>query len=266
MGSGKVIGFLGLVIGSSLLAPAHAGPTVQVVATDPAGSEVTLGRNQDFYLRLHYQADRPLRIWVRPYFQDTPVQAGTNPSRLYPAGSGEALGWFFLFRPGTRVDEVRISAGNGSRAGTRVVATYPVEILGGNLPDEGQTRPDWVDRLKAFDAAAQEAGVARQRGEPPAAGETAALGGLVLGALALGGAGLVAPWWGVWRWRGGWRIAAGGPAGLMAFVLLRLLFGVAEDPSSHNLWPFELLLAGVFNTAFMLILVATRKILGAEAP
>src|SRR3546814_2356088 len=48
---------------------------------------------------------------------------------------------------------------------------------------------------------------------------------------------LALPAWALWRWRGGWRIAAMVPAALMAFVVLRIVVGVAIDPTSHNLWP-----------------------------
>jgi len=34
------------------------------------------------------------------------------------------------------------------------------------------------------------------------------------------------------------------PALWMAFVLLRILIGVWIDPTSHNLWPFEILISG----------------------
>lgn len=47
---------------------------------------------------------------------------------------------------------------------------------------------------------------------------------------------LAAP--GLWRWRGGWRIAAA-PAMVMSFVVLRIVVDTARDPTSRNLWPFE---------------------------
>src|SRR3546814_20425384 len=64
-------------------------------------------RSSDLYLRIAYRADEPVHIWARPWFQGRGVAAGSNPSPRYDAGSGEALGWFFL-DPGQQVDEVRI--------------------------------------------------------------------------------------------------------------------------------------------------------------
>lgn len=91
---------------------AHATTQVEVVGTYPAGDAVALGRNQNSYFHLHYTSDQPVHIWARPYFEGETVNAGSNPSRANPAGSGEALGWFFLFDPGMQVDEIRISAGD----------------------------------------------------------------------------------------------------------------------------------------------------------
>jgi len=68
----------------------------------------------------------------------------------------------------------------------------------------------------------------------------------------------------VWRWCEGWRIAAAVPAAMMAFVVVRLIIGVARDPTSHNLWPFEILQAGALSVAIMLALFAARRISGAS--
>src|SRR3546814_1297598 len=99
-----------LVLGGS----AWAAVEVEVVEAWPAGDAVTIGTNQNYNLRIAYRADEPVRIWARPWFQGREVAAGSNPSPRYDAGSGEALGWFFL-APGQQVDEVRIRAGDGSR-------------------------------------------------------------------------------------------------------------------------------------------------------
>jgi len=262
----RVTTILFLVLGIWLGAAtgAHAATTVQVVSTDPPGDVVTLGSNQNFYLRLHYQTDQPVQIWARPYFRGKAVNAGSNPSRVYPTGGGEALGWFFLFEPGTQVDEVRITAGDGSSAGTPVVAAYPVQITGGDQPTAAQGKPDWVTRLNALDVAAQKADYERRMNAPVSSGDRILFSGFMLGMLAIGVLGFAAPIWGLWRWRGGWRIAAAVPAALMAFVVLRLLVGVSIDPSSHNLWPFEILLTGALSVAIMIAAVAARKLTGAN--
>ena len=53
-------------IGSS--GSASAATTAKVLATDPPGTTVTLGQNQNFYLRISYTTDEPVSIWARPYY------------------------------------------------------------------------------------------------------------------------------------------------------------------------------------------------------
>ena len=242
--------------------PAHAQTRVQVLETWPAGDEVTLHRNQDFYLRLHYSSDRAVQIWAQPYYHGQPARAGSNPSRLYPAGSGDALGWFFLFDPSARVDEVRVRAGDGSIRGTPVVVRYPVTVTGDDGSADSASPPAWVTQLGAADAAAQRAGGAGRTRTPAVAGDLALLGGFMLAMATLGLAGLAAPAWGLWRWRGGWRIAAAVPAAVMAFVVLRILAATAIDPTSHNLWPFEIVMWGGLSCAWMLVLAVARRLSG----
>lgn len=248
----------------AMLATGHASAaaTVQVVGTWPAGDTLTLARNQNFFLHLRYHSDAPTHIWARPYFEGKPANAGSNPSRTYPAGSGEALGWFFLAEPGTRVDEVRISAGDGSNNGTHVIATYPVALTASDEPAPAASPPTWVTTLRAADKAAHDADYQKAMNTPPSAGESLFFGGFMLAMLALGLLGFVAPAWALRRWRGGWRMAAMVPLAVMAFVVLRLVFGVMIDPTSHNLWPFEIVMAGLLSGAIMLVLVVARKIVG----
>jgi hypothetical protein len=243
--------------------PAQAETTVEVVSTWPAGETLTLSRNQTFYLHLRYTSDKPVQIWARPYFEGEPAHAGSNPSRIYPAGSGEAMGWFFL-DPDARVDEVRISAGDGSPNGTHVVASYPVDVTGGDAPTQAGTPPAWVTTLRAADKAAQDAAYREAMNQPVSAGETLFFTVFMLLMAGLGLFGLLAPVWGLWRWRGGWRIAAAAPAGLMGFVVLRILVGTSIDPTSHNLWPFEILMVGAASTVFMIVLMVVRKVTGAS--
>ncbi len=254
-----------MVIGMCLghVGDACAAPSVEVLATDPSGSIVQLGRNQNFYLRIHYQTDRPISIWAHPYYRGRETKAGTNPSRRYN-GAGEALGWFFFMEPGDQADEVRIDVGDGTSVGTYTAATYPLRIFSRTESASAHVEPDWVVELKQRDQAAQRADYDKRMTTPPTAGEWILFNGFMLLMLALGIIGIAGPAWGVWRWRRGWRIAAAVPASMMAFVVVRLLFGVAHDPTSHNLWPFEILQAGALSVAIMAVLWVTRKISGAS--
>ncbi len=114
---------LALGLGVPAAGPAHAATSVRVIDTWPAGDPVTLAHSQNFYLRLAYTADEPVRIWISPYFRGEPVKAGTSPS-LPHSGTGEALAWFFPMEPGVEVDEIRIRAGDGGTRNTPVLASY----------------------------------------------------------------------------------------------------------------------------------------------
>jgi hypothetical protein len=60
-------------------------------------------------------------------------------------------------------------------------------------------------------------------------------------------------------------LAATLPAALMGFVVLRLIVGVSRDPTSHNLWPFEILITGALSVLLMGMLWLLRKVSGANS-
>lgn len=249
---------------SAFAGDARAATTAEVLASHPAGDVVTLGKSQSFYLRIGYSTDEPVMIWTRPFFQGSEVDAGSNPSRVY-TGSGEALGWFFFMEAGWQVDEVRITAGDGSASGTRLVATYPVRITGSQQPAAAGTEPAWLVELRNEDQRLQDEAFEQRMSTPPTAGETLFFSGFMLAVLALGIVGIVAPVWAMRRWRGGWRVAAAVPAAIVVFVILGIVLGTAADPTSHNLWPFEILQAGLLSVVVIGVLLAARKLSGAES-
>ena len=241
---------------------ARAGTTVRVLETWPSGDSVVLERNRNFYLRLAYETDKPVGIWVTPYFHGKPAKVGTSPSPTY-SGSGETFGWFFFMQPGDAVDEIRVTAGDGGTHSTPVVATWHGQVLAGSELAGAQAPPAWVAEMSARAKAAQEQAYRERVSRPVSAGETALFGGFMLGMLALGLLGFAAPAWGLWRWHGGWRVGAAVPAAMMTFVVLRIVLGVSRDPTSHNLWPFEIVLAGALSAAVVGVLLLARKLAGA---
>lgn len=237
---------------------ARAETRVEVVGTWPAGETVTLRPHQKFYLHLRYTSDHPVRIWAEPYFDGKQATAGSNSSRVYPTGSGEALGWFFLMQRDGQVDEVRIRAGDGSRDGTRVVATYPVSIADSGEETQTGPQPNWVTDLGAIDAAAQRADYEKRMNTPLSTGDIVFFDAFMLAMFGIGILAFAWPVWGVWRWRGGWRIASAVPLAIMAIVVLRILLGTAIDRTSHNLWPFEIIMIGGLSVVIMLVLLVAR--------
>jgi hypothetical protein len=208
---------------------------------------VTLGGGQTFFMRIAYSTDTPVRIWARPYFEGREVNAGSNPSHLHE-GEGEALAWFFfLGEPGQQVDEIRISAGDGSNEGTHELERVRVSITAGTAPAPATAEPAWLARLKAEEERLQRETYERRMNEPLTAGDQALAAGFVLAALALGVGGLALPILAMRRWQRSWRLAAAIPALWVGFVVLRIALGTALDPTSHNLWPFEILQASVVS-------------------
>lgn len=247
--------------GLALAGPARAETTVSVLETFPSGDDVVLGGNQSFYLRLEYRTDTSVRIWVQPYFRGKPADAGSNPSQTY-TGTGEAFGWFFLMRPGDEVDEVRIKAGDGSLERTPVVATLRVHVVGGDAPAQAR-EPDWVTEKKSQVAEAERRDYQARMNTPLTGGDMALVGGFMLAVAVVGLGVIVLPVWALRRWRGGWRLAALAPTAAIAFVALRLVIDVSRDPTSHNLWPFEILMTGVPCLVVLVVLAIARKVTGA---
>jgi hypothetical protein len=241
---------------------ASAATTVEVVDTEPAGRTVTLASGQTFYLRIAYSTDTPIRIWAQPYLAGREVKAGTNPSRVHE-GDGEVLAWFFfLGEPGQRVDEIRINAGDGSTAGTHEVARLPVSITAGAQRAAAAPAPAWLERLKAEEERLQREDYERRMSEPTSAGDQALAAGFMLVVLALGIGGIAVPILAVRRWQGNWRLAAALPALWIGFVVLRIVLGTTLDPTSHNLWPFEILQASVVCLVLVGVLTIARRVMG----
>jgi hypothetical protein len=55
--------------------------------------------------------------------------------------------------------------------------------------------------------------------------------------------------WSLLRWRGGWRTVALLPLIGFGFVAVRVVVDTRRDPTSHNLWPFEVLFAAAVALA-----------------
>jgi len=240
---------------------AHGESRVQIVATDPAG-EGALGRDEPFYLRIKFALDQPLKIWAHPYYQDKPVPgARTNPS-LPHTGGGYALGWFSLNGAGV-VDQVRIKLGGGKPYREWYAETYPVKVTGTGQPAAQRTRSAWVGEMLAVEQERHRTESTRRMNQPASTSARAVTWGLMLVVLGLLVVGTGGPLWAVWKWRGAWRAAATVPAVIMAFVIMRILIDTAIDPTSHNLWPFEILMWGSASAvaigALALVKRLTRK-------
>lgn len=244
----------------SIPAAAQNQVQVRVAATSP-GPTARLGLNQAFNIKLEFTTDAPVRIWARPYFRGEEAPGMSHASAPH-TGTGEALDWF-AFREPAQVDEVRISAGGGNPYREWQVISYPVHLEWTAQPVSAPAEPEWVARLRSADRAAQEAAIRDQMNQPTSPGEDALFSGFMLLMAGLVLTGLGAPIWAARRWSGGWRVAAMIPLGAVAFVVLRIIVGVTIDPTSHNLWPFEIVMVSLGALAAIVLLGAFRKIAGA---
>ena len=250
--------WLPMLLGALVAIPVQAEVRVRVAATDPPAS-ATLGRDEPFYLRIQFDADEPTSIWARPYYAGKPVlRSKSNVSMSY-TGTGEALGWFSLDGAG-EVDEVRIVLGGGNPFRERPGASYPVKLVWTGAPAASAAREPWVDELRRQTDAAFRQAAKEQASRPISVADMALASGFMLLVVALLAASVGGPAWALWRWRGGWRLAAMLPAAVMAFVVLRIVIDTARDPTSHNLWPFEILIWGGASAAAIGALALARRL------
>jgi hypothetical protein len=237
---------------------AHADATARVIETQP-GADAVLGRQESFWVRIGYNSDEAITLWARPYRDGVQVKkAISNGSSSY-TGSGEALGWFALTEPGD-VDEVRIFAGGGKPYREWELARHSVRLSWTNETATANPPEPWVTDLLAIEKAQQAQAAQRRANEPTSVASTAFLSGFMLAVLAMFIASIGAPLWSIWKWQGGWRIAAAVPAALIVFVVLRIIIDTAHDPTSHNLWPFEILEFGIVALVIVGALALARRI------
>jgi len=230
-----------------------------VVETDPP-SPAVLHNNETAYVHVHYQSDRPLRIFVTPYSHGKVAKGPRmSGSPLYDAGEGDALSWFDLPNAAD-VDQLMVQAGDG-----RVVMA-PVSLTWDGQPGEAHVPAEWV-------APMQTAVRERQRAESARAGTAGgigsggigAVGGMafiaVFGVIVLGSlvAAFVWPLWGVVRWSGRWRIAAVAPLAFAALWAAKDVIDLSRDPTSHNLLPFEFIEAAVIVVPYMIVVSFLKR-------
>jgi hypothetical protein len=250
-------------IGAQFVPAAYADSTARIIETHPSNDTV-LGRNESLYVRIEYESDEPITLWARPYRDGERVeQAMSNASSKY-SGTGETLGWFALIEPGV-VDEVRVIGGGGEPYREWELARQSVDLRWTSASPSAQSAPVWVDELQAAETARRREEAKRRASEPVAAGDKALFFGFMFGVLALGLGGLIVPIYCVWKWRGSWKIAAAVPLAIVAFVVGRILIDTARDPTSHNLWPFEILIWCALALAGIAALWVARRVRGVAA-
>lgn len=246
---------------AGIVAPGHARYEVEVIDTFPSGSDINLGLDDRYSVQIRYRTDEPIRIWARPFYEGQRVQIMTNASELH-SGEGEALGWFSSANP-VEVDEVRIFV--GERGGdSEEAASYPVKIHIGGGASPLQSEPTWVTSLIDETNQAQIDSLAEDKNNFNGS-DAALIFGLMAAVFGLTIGGIVLPIVAFRKWQGGWKVAAAVPMCIMGFAILQIIVGVILDPTSHNLWPFELIFIGAISLAMIVILKIARFFIGRRA-
>src|SRR5687767_865477 len=62
-------------------------------------------------------------------------------------------------------------------------------------------------------------------------------------------------------WRGIWRLIALLPLFMVSFIVVRIVVDTQADPTSHNLWPFEVVVWSLLALAFLGVLVGIRSMI-----
>lgn len=238
----------------------QAASSARIVETQPE-APAALGRQESFRVRIAYDTDEPINLWARPYRNGVQVKQAMSNASLKYTGSGEALGWFALTEPG-EVDEIRVLAGGGKPYREWELMRQPVRLRWTAGAPSGASPAAWVAERLADEQRRRDEDARRRASEPVSAADTALAGGFMLAVLVLLLGGIAVPLWSVWKWRGGWRLAAAVPAALVLFFALRILVGTALDPTSHNLWPFEILTVGIVALAIVGVLKLARRFAG----
>ncbi len=236
--------------------------TIQIVEMDPP-SPARRHNGNHVYVRIRYESRVPFRIHVQPYVGGSAARRARMPGEpLIQPGQGEMVSWF-AFPDAATVDSVHASASIDSRRGPLASQDVTVSYTWDGQPSTApETRASWVDPLLAEADRRQQAAFQQMDTSAQGAGS----GGIgfvivgVFGIVALGAlvAGMGWPIWGVVRWRGNWRIAAAVPLVAMVLWGLKDAIDLANDPTSHNLLPFEFIEAAVAIVPYMLVVTIWR--------
>lgn len=66
------------------------------------------------------------------------------------------------------------------------------------------------------------------------------------------------------RWHGAWRWLASLPGVVLSIVILNILIGTLREPTSHNLWPLEIVMWSAGGLVYLGVLSLIRKIIARE--
>jgi len=233
---------------------ACADVRVRIIETDPP-SPATLHHWEEFSVRIAYETDRPIRVWGEAYLAGNRVPSMTSGSPRYEPGTGEALFWFAFTTP-ARVDTIVVRAEDEKARVTAAQDDLSVNVTWtGQKPVARREKAAWVARLQADrdhrhrEEAQAYANRPRPWWEPVlfmAAAWSIPLYFIVEIVV-------------LWRWRGGWRIAAAVPAVPMLLVLGHAIFAFFAGSNIFPLFLFFTCLPALIYLVFLTVLRRLRR-------
>jgi hypothetical protein len=244
------VGFIaGMLLGTAVLAKAQV--TLEVLDANPE-SPATLGKYQNFSLRIGYTCDQPIFLRAQLLLDGVRVPAMTGGSPLYNRGSGEAFFWLAA-TSAAKVEEILITA--DAKDGKRLAQiTYPVNLnWTAELDENPPPVPDWVKRMKQE----QESKIASQAASYNQGATGWAMAGI--GSLIM----LCVPAYFVvqvallWRLPDKWKKAAAAPLVPMGLVFVYTLWAYHEG---SNLYPVVLIFASPLALIYLVTVLLRSRV------
>ena len=241
---------LGLLLYGAAASAWSQAPVVSVLNTHPAPDANLTGRDS-FYLQYRIETNEKVRVGIEAYARGAKLPIGNSGQNHFEAGTHSGTAFFFVSqKEPVQVDEIRLPIWRETTHWQQPpdwVASVPVALL--HLPGTPRSQaplPDWVNAwIKDREMQRQAAGQAAQA---KAAAEETWVENLLLRAFlivivfVLPLAALVLPVWAVWTWERPWKTHALIVCAVFLVKVGTVVWDVARDPTSHNLWPLEMMM------------------------
>lgn len=234
--------------------------TVELLETHPA-QPATLANGHTLNLRLRVESPTAQEIHIQEV-RSRGAKVGwyaTSGIEAVPAGGGETVLFTFL-QPkdgDVHVDEIVVKTVEAGASATTPNPPGQTHVLSVDATwtvatgASEEANPAWITEHRA-QANARRA--AARAAEPPPSLFSHLLffaGSLLFVALVILAYWLPIRW--IRRWSGAWRLAAAACLVPITLSIVNITLGLMSDPGSHNLFPFEIAIAGAIAYGMMIV-------------
>jgi len=233
-------------------ASTSAQASLRVLATDPT-SPATLGYWEEFYLRIDYTSNRPIRVWAETLSEGKRVTQITSGSPLYDAGSGEVFFWV-AYTTFQHIDTIEVTA-TDNRTGTTIAQTsLPVDVTWtGVRSTSGRVPTEWVQLARAKENAREKAAYAAYMNRP-IKWWTSAVFLVVMCSIPVY---FILQIVLLWRFRDLWRKLVTIPAVIMLSVLVYTVYAYLDG---SNIFPLVLIFTSPLLLLYLLVILGVRRL------